>query len=137
MGFFKIILFPFLSSFPVCDSSEVSVNGVCMPKRAVGLSCEDTAQCQGGSICERGLCKCPRKTKEIAQQCIPLDDPKCGDRHVKIANECFPMVSLGRSCVHSAQCMGMGACIDGVCDCPKNTQRKVRNTVFSSFIKKK
>ncbi|PAV55962.1 hypothetical protein WR25_14492 isoform B [Diploscapter pachys] len=108
----------------VCDASEVSVNGVCMPKRAVGLSCEDTVQCQGDSTCERGICKCPKKTKEIAQQCIPLDDPRCGDRHVKIANECFPMVSLGRSCVHSAQCMGMGACIDGVCDCPKNTQRK-------------
>ncbi|CAD6185822.1 unnamed protein product [Caenorhabditis auriculariae] len=108
----------------VCDASQVSVNGVCMARILIGQACEETTQCVGGSNCLGGICRCPPLTNEVQQQCVAIEEQKCADRQVKVGGECLPIVSLGRACVHSAQCTGMGECLEGVCDCPQELVRK-------------
>ncbi|EYB98142.1 hypothetical protein Y032_0134g1880 [Ancylostoma ceylanicum] len=106
-----------------CDSTQVSVNGRCLSVQHIGSKCEHDSQCLGESICSDGFCRCPVGTVEQKQRCVAAVK-ECAPNQVLFDDECLPMVSLGRACVHSIQCKGGGYCAEGVCDCPSNTVRK-------------
>lgn len=130
----------FNCSVSACEASQVPVNGVCMNRVIIGEQCEETPQCVGGAHCIAMKCLCPTGTIEQKQQCVEFTEKElsegnlrvwtylliaeCTEKQVKIADECFPLVTLGRSCVHSGQCQGMGQCIEGVCDCEEQSVRK-------------
>ncbi|EPB69115.1 Kunitz/Bovine pancreatic trypsin inhibitor domain protein [Ancylostoma ceylanicum] len=124
-----------------CDSTQVSVNGRCLSVQHIGSKCEHDSQCLGESICSDGFCRCPVGTVEQKQRCVAAvkggqmqrflksyevhrEALECAPNQVLFDDECLPMVSLGRACVHSIQCKGGGYCAEGVCDCPSNTVRK-------------
>ncbi|CAB3401564.1 unnamed protein product [Caenorhabditis bovis] len=109
-----------------CEASQVSVNGVCMNRVLIGETCEESPQCVGGGMCVAAKCVCPSGTVEQKQQCVEAAKPmrRCSERQIRVDDECLPLVTLGRSCVHSAQCQGMGKCIDGVCDCDDQSTRR-------------
>ncbi|CAI4230794.1 unnamed protein product [Auanema sp. JU1783] len=119
-----------------CDSSQVRVNGECLSRQPIGSPCLDSMQCVGGSYCQKGKCRCPSKMKEEAQQCVPIEELQgCSERQILVNDECLPLVSLGRACVHNLQCPRNAICIEGVCDCPRDYKRKgddcdklIRNT---------
>ncbi|KAK6742664.1 hypothetical protein RB195_010116 [Necator americanus] len=107
-----------------CESTQVSVNGRCLPIQHIGSKCEHKSQCLGDSTCTAGVCRCPTGTMEQNQRCV--EAPKeCAINQVEFIGECLPIVSLGRACVQSIQCRGGGYCVEGVCDCPSGTVRKL------------
>ncbi|WKX99529.1 hypothetical protein Q1695_014424 [Nippostrongylus brasiliensis] len=107
----------------VCEPSQVSVEGRCLPRQLVGAACEHSDQCLGGSTCRDGSCQCPEGTMEQKQRCV-ANKKECAINQVLYLDECLPLVSLGRACVVSVQCIGAGECVEGVCDCPAGTTRK-------------
>ncbi|VDL75178.1 unnamed protein product [Nippostrongylus brasiliensis] len=107
----------------VCEPSQVSVEGRCLPRQLVGAVCEHSEQCLGGSTCRDGSCQCPEGTMEQKQRCV-ANKKECAINQVLYLDECLPLVSLGRACVVSIQCTGAGECVEGVCDCPAGTTRK-------------
>ncbi|CAJ0580667.1 unnamed protein product, partial [Mesorhabditis spiculigera] len=107
-----------------CDSSQVQINGLCHPRQPVGGTCMHPEQCLGGATCQDEKCLCGNGEVEKAGICRRPEAPqerKCTALQVMIADECLPLVTLGRACVHTAQCPGSGRCVEGVCDCPPRT----------------
>ncbi|VDM67453.1 unnamed protein product [Strongylus vulgaris] len=107
-----------------CEVTQVSVDGRCLPLQHIGNRCEHTSQCLGGSFCIENACQCPSGMVEEKQRCVS-EIKSCASNQVLFDDECFPVVSLGRACVHSIQCRGGGKCEEGVCTCPSNTVRKL------------
>ncbi|KHJ86486.1 EB module, partial [Oesophagostomum dentatum] len=107
-----------------CQPAEVSVDGACLPLQHIGTSCQHSSQCLGGSLCADSTCRCPLGMVEDKQRCIAAKK-ECATNQVLFNDECLPLVSLGRACVHSVQCRGGGECEDGVCTCPPDTVRKL------------
>ncbi|KAI6212235.1 hypothetical protein M3Y99_01843500 [Aphelenchoides fujianensis] len=52
-----------------CEEDEVRVGGVCLKRVRIGESCEDSAQCQGGSSCVEGSCQCPEGHEDVDGIC--------------------------------------------------------------------
>ncbi|KAI6235899.1 hypothetical protein M3Y95_00100300 [Aphelenchoides besseyi] len=52
-----------------CEEDEVRVGGVCLKRVKIGESCEDSAQCQGGSSCVDQSCQCPDGYEEVDGIC--------------------------------------------------------------------
>uniref|UniRef100_A0A915CB21 BPTI/Kunitz inhibitor domain-containing protein n=4 Tax=Parascaris univalens TaxID=6257 RepID=A0A915CB21_PARUN len=55
-----------------CSSKEILVNGICIERVQAGGPCESSQQCQGGSLCRDGLCKCPKGQRIADGKCVRI-----------------------------------------------------------------
>lgn len=100
------IFYVIREKFSACSDKQIVVDGVCFDKVTIGAACKHQAQCPTSSICKSGLCTCPEGTTNVNGACMQ----GCPDDQVAIDGKCEPRVSLGETCVGSAQCEGGAEC---------------------------
>uniref|UniRef100_A0A0N5AHW4 Prion-like-(Q/N-rich) domain-bearing protein 25 n=1 Tax=Syphacia muris TaxID=451379 RepID=A0A0N5AHW4_9BILA len=112
----------FSSDDPCDQSTAVYINGQCLNVRSMGLNCQNTAQCLGGSKCINNICSCPTGTTAVNNYCVQATT-YCNTNQVLFNNRCYSMASLGQSCFVTEQCPQGAECgYSAVCSCPYGSQ---------------
>ncbi|KIH66817.1 EB module [Ancylostoma duodenale] len=92
-------------STSACDSTQVSVNGRCLPVQHIGSKCEHDSQCLGDSKCSDGVCQCPEGTVEQKQRCVAAVKGLCpSSRLPYLVNGVAKHCTGGRSCPSGYTC---------------------------------
>ncbi|GMT17919.1 hypothetical protein PFISCL1PPCAC_9216 [Pristionchus fissidentatus] len=117
----KLIAYYCLIPGSVCSQTQTQVDGQCLTFTLPGSTCQYSAQCVGGSICQNKMCVCPSGTTQMYNYCISSSSPSksCDIGQVQVNGECMSLAIPGSRCKATAQCLDSSTCVNNVCTCSK------------------
>ncbi|KAK5964884.1 hypothetical protein GCK32_014221, partial [Trichostrongylus colubriformis] len=98
-----------------CNSFEVYVDGQCYPMARAGGPCMYNEQCTGNSQCTNGYCMCSNGVPPTNGMCN-AQNTGCKSYQVAVNSQCLDKMSVGQSCINSAQCIANAMCSQ-TCQC--------------------